>query len=178
MKVMIMAVAVIAATALSISIYLFSNKAKVAYVHNDRLITEYHGFKDAQKEYRQNVEVMQQNLDSLTTDFNQKAQQYLLNKDKLKEAQRKEQEMLLQLQEKDVQNYKLSIEQTASAKEQEMNTALYTQINEFVKQYSKEQGYDYVYGVTDYGNIMYASEENDITEQLLEAINQKYEGEH
>ena len=50
------------------------------------------------------------------------------------------------------------------------------QINAYVQDYGKEQGYSYIFGATGSGSIMYTNEANDLTEELIAFINQKYQG--
>ena len=53
---------------------------------------------------------------------------------------------------------------------------LWKQINSYVADFGREQGYDFIYGATGNGNLMYASDAHDITEDLVDYINLKYEG--
>lgn len=58
----------------------------------------------------------------------------------------------------------------------QFTTAIWTQINQYVQEYGEEQGYDYIYGTKGDGNLMYASKTKDITDQLTQYINIRYEG--
>lgn len=49
---------------------------------------------------------------------------------------------------------------------------IWDNINRKVSQYGKEKGFDYIFGANGDGSIMYASEENDITNEIIEYINQ------
>jgi outer membrane protein len=44
-----------------------------------------------------------------------------------------------------------------------------------VEEYGKENGYDLILGTTTSGNILYGTEKKDITEQVLNALNNAYE---
>ena len=53
---------------------------------------------------------------------------------------------------------------------------IWKQINQFMSDYGKENNYDYIFGATGQGNIMFAKESNDISKEVIEYINQKYSG--
>ena len=49
-----------------------------------------------------------------------------------------------------------------------------SQINSFVKQYAEQEGYDIILGTTQSGSLLYANNALDITEEIVEALNQYY----
>lgn len=51
-----------------------------------------------------------------------------------------------------------------------------TQLNQYVKDYGSQEGYQYIYGAEGSGALMYASSGEDITEPLKVYINQRYKG--
>lgn len=72
-------------------------------------------------------------------------------------------------------------QEEAFAKQQEELTAQYSsqiwkQLNQFVKEFGENNHYDYIYGVHGQGNLMYASEQENITSEVKEFVNDKYEG--
>jgi len=59
---------------------------------------------------------------------------------------------------------------------QEYDQQIWERLNGFVKTYAEEKGYDIIIGASGDGNLMYANEKLDITDQLIEYCNQKYNG--
>ena len=53
---------------------------------------------------------------------------------------------------------------------------LWQQINGYVDDYGKEKGYDFIFGATGNGSLMYAREAYDITDEIIDYINLRYEG--
>jgi outer membrane protein len=53
---------------------------------------------------------------------------------------------------------------------------IWKQINQWVNEYGKQNGYDYVFGAVGNGSLMYAKEANDITNEVVLFINKKYQG--
>lgn len=53
---------------------------------------------------------------------------------------------------------------------------IWKQINQYTFEYGEEQGYDYIFGTASNGSLMYANKGKDITKEVLNYINNKYEG--
>jgi len=48
-------------------------------------------------------------------------------------------------------------------------------INDYVKEYGKEHGYKIIFGASGGGNIMYADDSSDLTNEVLKGLNSEYE---
>jgi outer membrane protein len=53
---------------------------------------------------------------------------------------------------------------------------IWKQLNGYIQEYGKEKGYQYILGAQGSGVIMYAEEENNISKEVIEYSNKKYEG--
>jgi outer membrane protein len=56
------------------------------------------------------------------------------------------------------------------------NEQIWNQLNQYVQDFGKEQGYDYLLGASGQGSIMYAKENEDVTKEVIEYVNNKYRG--
>ena len=54
---------------------------------------------------------------------------------------------------------------------------VWTRLNQYIKDYGREYEYDLILGAKGDGNLMYADDRLDITEEVLEYVNKKYDGE-
>ena len=52
---------------------------------------------------------------------------------------------------------------------------VYGELNSFIRDYGKEHGYDMIWGATSSGNIVYAREAVNLTEDVLKYIENKRE---
>jgi outer membrane protein len=59
-------------------------------------------------------------------------------------------------------------------KDLEITQKVLNQINSFVKVYAQKNGYKLIIGTTEDGNLMYADETLDITDDVLSELNIKY----
>ena len=99
---------------------------------------------------------------------------YNLESSKLSDAQKREQVVNLQNQKDNIQKYIQVLEQKAQEEDEKMTKAVINQINSSIEEYGKSKGYDYVLGTTNEGNILYGVKSNDITESVLQYVNDKY----
>jgi outer membrane protein len=56
------------------------------------------------------------------------------------------------------------------------NDQIFKQINQYVQDYRKEKGYDIVLGASGNGAVMSADEKFDITSDMVNYMNEKYQG--
>ncbi len=54
--------------------------------------------------------------------------------------------------------------------------SLVKRIKNYVKEYGKKNGYDYIYGTGDAATVLYAKDAYDITAIITKEINDKYKG--
>ena len=59
---------------------------------------------------------------------------------------------------------------------EEYTASLWKRINEDLRSYGEARGFDFIYGATGDGGLMYAGEAYDVTEDAVGYLNQKYEG--
>jgi outer membrane protein len=57
---------------------------------------------------------------------------------------------------------------------QQYTSDIWKRINEYVSDYGKEHGYSFIFGASGNGNLMYAGEANDVTDQVIVYINDRY----
>jgi outer membrane protein len=60
---------------------------------------------------------------------------------------------------------------------QNYSAQIWKQINQYVKDYGKNEGYTFILGTDGTGTIMYGAEEKDITKEVSKYVNEKYSGE-
>ncbi|MBL0744804.1 OmpH family outer membrane protein [Chryseolinea lacunae] len=58
----------------------------------------------------------------------------------------------------------------------EFTESLWLRINNDIKAFGAEKGYAFIYGATGDGGLMYANEAYNITEDVIQYLNEKYEG--
>lgn len=139
------------------------NVPKTGYVDNVKLFSDFDGKKELEQKLAAEKNNLDKGLDSLRLQLGM-LQQNNPSSDQLQLAQ---------------MNYERSMMEAQTAYQQadaQYTEQIWTQINSYIQAYGKENGYDYIFGTTGGGNLMYGSEGYDLTEEVTLYINGKYAG--
>lgn len=71
---------------------------------------------------------------------------------------------------------KQQFEEDNGLMQEQYNSNIRKQLNQYVADYGKEHNYDYLLGADGSGALMYAKETADVTKEVLSYINDKYKG--
>lgn len=156
------------------SLYKTIRIPEVKYVRSADLIYGYDGMKEAHLLQQKTSEEMKSRVDTLQVDFQRAVNQYNNDYSKLSKEERKEREKLLSLQQENLRNYSQKVEGNIKEQDQKLTEGVLNQVNAFVEEYAKQKGYDLILGTTSSGNILYARESMDITEEVIKALNENY----
>lgn len=164
---------VIISTALSISTMLIINpskKGKTGYIQLAKVFSEFELSKSLDAKLKQTTTIRKNMVDSLEfvakTLYSQ-ASNDQKNKKLVEEFEIAQRQYLYQ---------KEQFEESAGAIEEQYNEQIWTQLNEYIKQYGQEKEYSYVFGAAGSGTIMYGSDAEDLTEEIIKYVNEKYQG--
>lgn len=144
---------------------------KIAYVDNNKLIMEYSGAKKAQEDIKVKITQWQANVDTLASELEQKVKLYKEQQSKLtaKQQQSKEEE-LYKLQQEFYQ-YREVIQQKIAEEDAKVTAEVVEKINTFVKDYAKKEGLVFIFGASGNGNIVFADPDFDITQEIIDELN-------
>lgn len=176
-KIFVVGALLISAVALFFSVKVSLDQKKVAYANTTAVLAEYKGTKESQQIYQRKVEVWQGNLDTLVSSYRGEVKKYQSDEKGMSDKEKDLQIQLLERQEKDLLTYKQSIETKIKEEESLMTSSVIKQVNAYIKEYGKEEGYAMILGVTDDGSVLYGEEQDNMTEELITYINAKYAGE-
>lgn len=148
---------------------------KIAFVDRTDVINNYQAKLDIEERFKIKNEAFIKRRDSLGRAFQLEAQDFQLNLNKL--SDKKAQELYQQLDQKQ----KL-LQQQFQIEQQELQNEFNTEIDStiarvkrFVEKYGNENGYDYIFGTSDAtSTIMYGPKEENISKDILEALNADY----
>lgn len=155
-----------------------SHATKIVYMNTDTLAMKYNMLKDIESEFT----AEQQQLESLYKEKAQRFQQEVmefqqkLNAGLLSENQsiKKQQELQSKKEEIEGMDYQL---QALVEKTQKKNEEVKKKIVEYLKDHYKDSNYDYIIKYTDapVGAIWLANDSLDITNEVLEGLNNNYD---
>jgi outer membrane protein len=156
---------------IAVCVYLYVSKEKTAYINMKEVFNNFEYKKEAEKKYNKAFLAKKSLLDSLRLDL-----EFLMaHKPGPKEnvAELEEKIGILQKQYAFKQN---QYEEENNVAVDKYNEEIWGQLNQYIGNYGKEKGYDYIFGTNGEGNLMYAKENKDITKTVLEYVNAKYQG--
>lgn len=74
-----------------------------------------------------------------------------------------------------IKQFQAEATESASALAERYENQIWSQINQYVKEFGKEHDVKIIFGATGNGSLMYADDASNYTDEVLEYINTKYE---
>ncbi len=148
---------------------------KTAYIDTEELMKEYQEFKDFEAKFKTMSDKMKNELDNDAKRFQNDVLDLQKNAQSkgMEWAQKRQAELERRQQtlaEKE-QNYMKKFQEESAVERDSMVTKMKT----FIKDYGKEQGYDYIYGTGDAASVLYGKEEYNLTKEILSLLHKQYE---
>jgi outer membrane protein len=163
---------IVLALALSgFSLYKSNRVSKLAYIELSKVFS---GF-EMTKEYKKKLEAVVSSRKAITDsiEFGLKAKALKIGSssnatDTQLYAYEGEKQLYLQKRKQ--------FEEDNMAMKQQYDGEIYKQLNQYVKEYGDKHGYAYIFGAEGSGVLMYANQGNNISDDLLKYINERYNG--
>ncbi|MBR8534957.1 OmpH family outer membrane protein [Carboxylicivirga sediminis] len=154
------------------------NNEKTCYVETHILLEQYEGMKKARVDIDAKNLEYSAGVDSLINLFQDDLKAYEQGRKKMSTKERELKEELLHVRQQQVASYQQAMQKKAMEEEQKIKQTHINRINDFLKKYGKEKGYRYILGANGSGNVVYAQEDLNITEEVLEGLNKQYNTEN
>lgn len=159
----------------SFALYRTYTGTELVYVDVNKLIEGYGRTKIAKEEFDKKAKLMKANVDSLLGGWQKELKEYEIQRHRFspKDLQFK-QEMLADKQQQ-INNYQEAIQNQIEEENKKITQSVINEINVYVKNYGKVHNQTIIFGATGQGNIMYADENADLTQEILEGLNADYD---
>ncbi|MEZ4854809.1 OmpH family outer membrane protein, partial [Flavobacterium sp.] len=147
---------------------------KTAYIDTSVLMEKYEKFKDEDDKFKVKSQEMGRPLEAKLKAFQNEAANFQRNaqakgmawaQQKGAELQQREQQLAM---EQDALLRQIQVESDS------IRTDLINSVKDYIKEYGKKQGYDYIYGTGDAATVLYAKDSYDITEDILKMLNDDF----
>lgn len=159
----------------AISIFFISscdvNSDKLGYVESDRLLSEFKETKVAVKDLEKNTEQMRNRFDTLRTELEQLQNNFTEKLGGLSVAEREQKKGEINRKRAEVDRYYQMMSEKIREKDEEITADLLVKINKVVKNYGEEHGYTFIFGATTTGNIVFADEAKNLTDEIIKELN-------
>ena len=133
--------------------------------------------KDNRQKFQLKVEQWSAKIDTLSTELQLALHDYEENLRGMSAKEKSVTEDLIDIRRKNLADFQKAAQEKAQKEELEMTQSVLDQMNVFIKTYGKENHYKMILSTSQYGNIAYADESLDLTQEVLSALNKKYKGE-
>jgi len=159
-----------------VSITIFTENSKVVYVDSSKLLNQYKGMEAARAAYQQKAGAWKANIDTLANEVQQQIFKYEKESKSMTAKERQLSQELIRSKQKQFADYQQAMNTQAQQEDAKMTQEVVTQINAYLKKYGEANGYKIILAATQYGNLAYADEGLDITDEVLAGLNKEYSG--
>ena len=132
--------------------------------------------KKASEVYQNKTKSWEANIDTLGNELDEIINKFIRDSINMSANEKLLSRQLIETKRKQFIQYRDAIQQKAQQEDQKMTQDIISKMNAFVKEYGKENNYTIIMGATTMGNIVYAEEAIDLTDEILEKINKEYDG--
>lgn len=147
---------------------------KLVYVNSTELLNGYQGMIDARKEYQKKAAGWQANVDTLTQEVKEAIEEYEKGMVTMTTKEKQLSERLLHTKQRQLVEYQQAIREKARQEDEALTKTVLTQANTVLEKYGKDNHYHIILAANQTGNIAYAEQGLDITEVVLEVMNNEY----
>ncbi|MEX0274049.1 MAG: OmpH family outer membrane protein [Flavobacteriaceae bacterium] len=149
-------------------------QAKIGYVDNVKLMDGYQEKIDVEDKYKSKQEAFGKKRDSISQAFQLEAQQFQSKAQQMSQKKAQEEYGLIQqrgqFMGQQLQQEELKLQQDGQA---EMDSVV-SAVKKEIKNYGKAHGYTYILGGGDGGSVLYGTDKDDLTDEILKVLNEKY----
>ena len=154
-----------------------STNMKIAYVEVDSLLTKYRYWNDLNEQMIQKEENIRTTLNEKAKELDGEMREFQrkIENNGFASRERAEQEnaRLLQKQ-RDLQQLQEKLYAELQAENQKNSLQLRDSINSFLKVYNQSKGYSLIISNTQLDNLLFADKSLDITQEIVEGLNARY----
>ena len=159
-----------------IGVYVILNKTKisVAYVDINLLVEGYTRTGIERAAFEKKAGRLKANQDSLIRNWQDELKQYEKERSTMSQRELALKQELLSNKQQQINQYQQVIEQQIQAENQKTNQLILQDINNYITKFGKQNPHHIILGALGNGNIMYAKEQIDLTQQILDGLNNQY----
>ena len=158
------------------SFFFKSSMSDPVYVDINKLMDGYNRTQIVRAEFEEKAKTLNANVDSLMVEWQTELKQYEKERSKMSKKEMGLKQELLGNKQRQISNYQQAIQKQIEEADQKATQTVINDINDYVKEFGKKNGYKIIFGARGSGNIMYAAEGTDLTKIVLEGINADFEG--
>ena len=156
--------------------YTTKTMRKIGVVQMEKLVYDFKGMKEATKNYTVKIEQWKSQSDSMEVTLKELYTQIRLDSLIKNQAKLDKDIRTFVAYKQRYEEHLQVMQEKAGDADKQMTLGVINQVNESIKTYAQEQGYDVILCNSAQQSVGYAKNQVDVTEQVLEFANKQYEG--
>ncbi len=148
----------------------------IVYVNFDTLLNNYDMFYDYERKLMERQQELENELNAKSREYERQVSNYQDQVQKGLVTRSQAQEMELELMQKQQELMQLQEEYRQELREEEqvMNRQIHHSIYEYLEEYNKDKGYQFILSQTFGGAVLYSKKDLDVTYDIINGLNEKY----
>ncbi len=159
---------------LAVGLLLSCKQDKIGYVDNVRLMDEYKEKTDIENKFKSKADVLTKKRDSITQAFQLETQAFQTKAQRMSQKKAQEEYGLMQQRAQFIGQQLQQEDQLLQSEGQTEMDSVVSKVKREIKAYGKANGYTYILGGGDGGSVLYGTEVNDLTDEIVKILNDKY----
>lgn len=147
---------------------------KIGYVDNIELMDAYQEKIDIEAKFKSKAEVLGKKRDSITQAYQIEAQAFQLKAQKMSQKKAQEEYGVIQQRAQFIGQQLQQEDQALQASGQVEMDSMVSKVKKEIEAYGKANGYTYVLGGGEGGAVLFGTEANDLTDEIVKILNDKY----
>ena len=151
--------------------------AKIVYINMDTLLNNYTQSRELNEAFLKKLEANRTELNIKVKNFDREAAEFrnkvenngFMTRERAEKAQ-----MDLMIKQQNLQKLQQEMTENAQREQMEINRKLYDAITNFLTEYNKAKGFQLILSTTLGGNVLFAQEGFDITNEVVSQLNEQY----
>ena len=151
--------------------------AKIVYINMDTLLNNYTQSRELNEAFLKKLEANRTELNIKVKNFDREAAEFrnkvenngFMTRERAEQAQ-----MDLMIKQQNLQKLQQEMTENAQREQMEINRKLYDAITNFLTEYNKAKGFQLILSTTLCGNVLFAQEGFDITNEVVSQLNEQY----
>ncbi len=147
---------------------------KIGFVDNVRLMDEYQEKIDVEAKFKSKADALTKKRDSISQAFQIEAQAFQTKAQKMSQTKAQEEYNIMQQKGQFIGQQLQQEDQQLQASGQTEMDSIVSKVKKEIKAYGKANGYTYILGGGDGGSVLYGTDANDLTDEVVKILNDKY----
>ena len=151
--------------------------AKIVYINMDTLLNNYTQSRELNEAFLKKLEANRTELNIKVKNFDREAAEFrnkVENGGFMTRERAEQTQMDLMIKQQNLQKLQQEMTENAQREQMEINRKLYDAITNFLTEYNKAKGFQLILSTTLGGNVLFAQEGFDITNDVVNQLNEQY----